>query len=201
MGVVYVLTNPVMPGLVKIGRTAQDDAKTRIAQLYTTGVPVPFTLEFAGKVNNEPEVESALHTAFNPYRVNPNREFFRIDPEQAIAILKLLHIEDTTLEISQQPSEIDTISVAAAEQQKARRPVFNFIEMGVPVGSIIKYIENEITVTTLDARRVQYGENAMYLAAVTRIIQGTDYYVSPLKMWTYNGIALNEIYEQTYSSN
>ena len=42
LSVVYVLTNPAMPGLVKIGRTDQDDANTRIAQLYTTGVPVPF---------------------------------------------------------------------------------------------------------------------------------------------------------------
>ncbi|WP_257305838.1 GIY-YIG nuclease family protein [Geothrix campi] len=201
MGFVYVLTNPVMPGLVKIGRTSQDDANTRIAQLYTTGVPVPFTLEFAGRVTNEQEVEMALHTAFNPYRINPNREFFRIGAEQAIAILKLIHIEDTTIEVSQQPTEIDTVSAAAAEQQKSRRPNFNFAEMGIPVGSELKSTYNDNVVTTLDARRVQYGENAMYLSAVTRMILGTDYYVSPLQLWTYNGSPLNEIYEQTYAIN
>ena len=41
LSIVYVLTNSAMPGLVKIGYTAQDDANSRIAQLYTTGVPVP----------------------------------------------------------------------------------------------------------------------------------------------------------------
>ena len=46
--IVYVLTNPAMPGLVKIGRTAGEDAGARIAQLYTTGVPVPFTLAVRG---------------------------------------------------------------------------------------------------------------------------------------------------------
>ena len=201
MGFVYVLTNPVMPGLVKIGRTAQDDANTRIAQLYTTGVPVPFTLEFAGRVTDEQEVETALHTAFNPYRINPNREFFRIGPEQAIAILKLIHIQDTTAEVNQQPTNIDTVSAAAAEQQRSRRPNFSFTEMGIPTGSELKSTHDDTLVTTVDARRVQYGENVMYLSAVTRIILGTDYYVSPLQVWTYNGKQLNEVYEQTYSSN
>ena len=39
---VYVLTNPAMPGLVKIGRTDSSDPTTRVTQLYPTGVPVPF---------------------------------------------------------------------------------------------------------------------------------------------------------------
>ena len=64
-----------MPGLVKIGRTSHNDANIRIAQLYTTGVPVPFTIEFAGRVPNAEEVEKALHTAFAPYRVNPRGSF------------------------------------------------------------------------------------------------------------------------------
>jgi len=38
--IVYVVTNPAMPGLVKIGYTSQADANDRIAQLYGTGVPV-----------------------------------------------------------------------------------------------------------------------------------------------------------------
>lgn len=75
---VYVLSNPAMPSLVKIGRTSHDDANIRIAQLYTTGVPVPFTLEFAARVQNAEEVEKAIHIAFGPYRINPKREFFAL---------------------------------------------------------------------------------------------------------------------------
>lgn len=71
--IVYVVTNPAMPGLVKIGYTTHNDANTRIGQLYTTGVPVPFELEFACKVKNAEKVEKALHIAFSPYRINPKR--------------------------------------------------------------------------------------------------------------------------------
>ena len=86
LSIVYVLANPAMPGLVKIGRTSSEEAVTRIAHLYSTGVPFPFKLEFACKVENPDEVEQSLHTAFAPNRVNPKREFFSIDPGQAIAI-------------------------------------------------------------------------------------------------------------------
>ena len=41
-GIVYVLTNSVMPGLVKIGMTTRLDIDTRMKELYSTGVPVPF---------------------------------------------------------------------------------------------------------------------------------------------------------------
>ena len=87
-GIVYLLTNPVMPGLVKIGMTAQEDIEKRMRELYTTGVPVPFECQFACKVKKGDcgKIEKALHTAFAPQRVNANREFFRIQVEQAKAI-------------------------------------------------------------------------------------------------------------------
>ena len=49
-GIVYLLTNSVMPGLVKIGMTTQEYIDKRMKELYTTGVPVPFECQFACKV-------------------------------------------------------------------------------------------------------------------------------------------------------
>ena len=71
-GIVYLLTNPYMPGLVKIGMTKQEDLEKRMKELYTTGVPVAFECQFACKVNNKDcaKIERALHTAFEPQRVN-----------------------------------------------------------------------------------------------------------------------------------
>lgn len=39
-GIVYVLTNPSMPGMVKIGMTERSEMDARLKELYTTGVPV-----------------------------------------------------------------------------------------------------------------------------------------------------------------
>jgi hypothetical protein len=196
--IVYVLTNPAMPGLVKIGRTSHDDASIRIAQLYSTGVPVPFTIEFAGRVPNAEEVEKALHTAFAPNRVNPKREFFRIDPEQAIAILKLLHTEDATTEILQQPTGLDQQSIAAAEHLKARRPPLNFEEMSIPIGSSLQSIHDDTIVTVVSPKKVRMGEEEMSLTAATRQVLGLEYSVAPSPHWTYQGRLLREIYEETY---
>ena len=88
---VYVLTNPAMPGIVKIGITGQEDAQDRIDQLYKhSGVPLPFECVIAIEVTegDAAKLEKALHTAFGPQRVNPKREFFQIDPYQAEAILR-----------------------------------------------------------------------------------------------------------------
>lgn len=38
-GVVYILTNPAMPDLIKIGFTTHEDVKKRMAQIYNSGVP------------------------------------------------------------------------------------------------------------------------------------------------------------------
>ena len=50
--IVYVLTNPAMPGLVKIGKTTQLEVEERMKQLYGTGVPVPFDCSFACQVKD-----------------------------------------------------------------------------------------------------------------------------------------------------
>lgn len=189
-----------MPGLVKIGYTTQDDANSRIAQLYTTGVPVPFELKYACKVQNAEEVEKALHIAFSPHRINPKREFFKIDPEQAIAILKLLHTEDATSEIERQPTTLDQESVIAAEQLKSKRPNMSFLEMGIPIGSELHYVHGTSTVTVSSAKRVRFNGEEVSLTAVTRQLLDIGYSVQPSPYWTYEGKRLKAIYEETYGN-
>lgn len=197
--IVYVLTNPAMPGLVKIGFTAQEEAETRIYQLYSTGVPVPFAVEYAATVENGENVESALHTAFAPNRVNPKREFFSIDPEQAIVILRLLETRDATSEIEDQGGAIDAESLAAGEQLRKRRPNMNFEEMGIPVGSELHYTQGGYVVTVVSPKKVKLGDEEMSLTAATRQVTGVDYDRPPALYWTLNGRLLRDIYNETYS--
>jgi len=94
-GIVYILSNPSMPDLVKIGKT--NDLSLRMAQLYKTGVPEKFKCVYAKKVDNYNEVEKHLHKGLLDKRVNPNREFFRIPEEQVVSLLKMLPGEDVTI--------------------------------------------------------------------------------------------------------
>ena len=198
LSIVYVLTNPAMPGLVKIGRTSYEEANARLAQLYSTGVPFPFKLEFACKVENPDEVEQALHLAFGPHRVNTRREFFSIEPEQAIAILKLLHVPDATLEVERAPSPIGTQEINAGAEFAARRPNLNFEEMGIPIGSQLFFTESEATVVVSTPKKVKQYDVDISLSAATRALLGLDYYVQPGPYGTFDGRSLRDIYNETY---
>ena len=83
---VYVLTNPSMPGLVKIGMTTKS-----VKELSSTGVPEPFQLYYACELGDglDPaEVERDMHELFAPYRHNQRREFFAVDPARVKLALK-----------------------------------------------------------------------------------------------------------------
>jgi len=77
-GYVYCLSNPCMPGILKIGMT-QDDPETRAAELSgATGVPLPFRVEISKRVARPFEKEQAMHELLSAlgFRVNDKREFF-----------------------------------------------------------------------------------------------------------------------------
>lgn len=198
LSIVYLLTNPSMPGLVKIGRTAQSDAQIRLDQLYTTGVPVPFELVFACRVPNSQEVEAALHVAFAPQRVNPKREFFRIEPDQALAILRLLHVEDATGTVEAQPSTISEQEQEATRALRARRPNLDFDIMGIPVGSELQCTRGDASVVVTGPRKVRLGGDEMSLTAATVTVLQLPYAVAPGPYWTYQGRLIRDWYEEAF---
>jgi hypothetical protein len=198
--VVYVLTNAAMLGLVKIGMTSQSDLELRLKQLYTTGVPVPFECYYACKVRSAKQVEDVLHFAFSGYRVNPNREFFRMEPEKVKAVLELVKIEEVTnyveKELTQNVPENDRV---ASEALKRRRPKMNFEEMQIPIGSVLLFRDSKTTVTVHDARTVSLNGEQLSLTAATQRILGSESSIQPSPHWSYNGKLLKDIYDETYS--
>lgn len=204
--IIYVLTNPAMPGLIKIGITGQADVEARMRQLYTTGVPVPFECNYACKVAEANEAEKALHFAFGDSRVNPNREFFRISPERVIAILKLLQTEEVTNQVSEEiESETDPEDRKSGERlkSKTRRPNLNFEELGISVGSILKFRDGDDEVKVIGDRKVEYKGEAVSLTAATRRILGhaDDYPLQPSPYWSFEGRRLIDIYEAYHSED
>lgn len=198
-GIVYILTNPAIPNMIKIGMTTHEDVKLRMAQIYTTGVPLPFECVYAAKVLNYEKVEKALHIAFGPDRINPKREFFEIDPMQAIAIIKLMEIEDVTPKVANEKEEVDEIDREAGEAYaKKKRPRFSFGEMNIPIGSELVCVANGESVSVSSDRSVIFRGTETSLTNATRTILNNGYHVAPGPYWTYNGKKLRDIYNETY---
>ncbi len=199
-GIIYILTNPIMPGIIKIGKTTQEDVKVRMAQLYSTGVPVPFDCEYAAKVKNIDEVERALHTAFGPDRVNPKREFFEIEANQAITIIKLLELENVSPLVEQEANVIDEVEIDAGKAYAQKRPKMNFIEMGIPIGSELVFNNNGEIAVVISEKSVRFRDEETSLTNATRLAlgEGYAYHVAPGPYWRYNGRKLRDIYNDTY---
>ena len=201
--IVYVLTNPAMPGLVKIGITSAANPQTRISQLYTTGVPLPFDCVIAVEVEDNPDggLEKALHAAFAPYRINPSREFFEIDPIQVEAILRVWPGKDVTPQVNKEvEDELDSGDREAVRRFKSSRPNLNFTEMGIPVGSTLVSLETDEEATVIADKKVRFRGEEMSLTAATRAVLELDRSVAPTPHWTYNNRTLKEIYDETYES-
>lgn len=197
--IVYVLTNPAMPGLVKIGKTTQLEVEDRMKQLYGTGVPVPFDCAFACQVKDATEVERALHFAFGNARINPNREFFRLEAERVIAVLRLLKVDEITTQFEQQlESETDAVDMqSAAKLKESRRPKMNFHQLGIAVGSVLQFKSGGAEVRVLGEKKVEYQGEECSLTAATRKVLGLaeDYPLQPSPYWLFEGKTVKEIYD------
>jgi len=87
---VYILTNDTMPGLVKIGYT-KNDPGVRAKQINAaTGVALDFNVEWAYSCFNGIELEQEVHKYLDSFRVNKNREFFRMTVEEAKSVIERL---------------------------------------------------------------------------------------------------------------
>jgi len=104
-GVVYALTNPAIPDLVKIGKTG--DLGNRLNQLYSTGVPAPFECLYAKEVDNPAYVEGKLHSALSSKRLNDKREFFAVDKHEVVCLFDLISGRDTTPNKEVEPDECE----------------------------------------------------------------------------------------------
>lgn len=202
-GIVYLLTNPVMPGLVKIGMTTREDIDARLKELYSTGVPVPFECQYACKVKKTDcaKIEKALHTAFAPQRVNANREFFRIQVEQAKVILELFNIEDITEEVTDEiENDLTAEDKVATQNAKPRRPSLNFYEMGMKQGEILTWKDDtSIFVVIKSERKVTYNGEEVSISALSAQLKGYNTkHISPGSYWLYKDRLLDDIYNDTY---
>ena len=116
-GVIYILANRYMPGLLKIGQTTRDP-ETRAREISrATGVPAEFEIIYDEIVSDVDGAEAAIHAQLAALRVNKLKEFFRIDVRTAIKIVqqtcKMFAVDEV--------SEADGVEILPQLEKRMRR--------------------------------------------------------------------------------
>jgi hypothetical protein len=191
--IIYVLTNEAMPGLVKIGLTT-DSIESRISSLSaTTSIPLPFECFFAAEVANCGKLEKQLHQLFSESRINPKREFFKVDPEKVVLAISIGDFKEITPGLPQ----VDLVEQAALEQAKARRPRLRLEALGINPGATLTFSRDEtITAMVLEGGRLNFnGEVMSSSAAALKALHGLGYSTpaaSGSGYWKFDGELLDE---------
>ena len=90
-GYVYILTNPSFrEDWVKIGKSSRP-VDVRSKELDNTAVPLPFEIFATMKTAKYNEAEKLVHRyieRFTNLRIRNNREFFNVQPEEALEIFR-----------------------------------------------------------------------------------------------------------------
>lgn len=97
-GHVYVISNIGSFGedVYKIGMTRRLEPEDRVRELGDASVPFPFDVHMMIYSEDAPKLETALHHALHKAqinRVNPRKEFFRVDLESIVDIVRKNHGE------------------------------------------------------------------------------------------------------------
>ncbi len=127
--------------------------------------------------------------------MNPKREFFRINPERVLSILKLVEEQDIT------PSR-DFVEDADEQQslnkERTRRSNFTFSSVGIPVGATLHFVRDEnITVKVVDDRNVDFEGKVTSLSQSSLTLLTRDYSwkastVAGPQFWVYENETLSE---------
>ena len=188
-GIVYVLTNAAMPELVKIGHhngTTTQSLQTRVDALYSgkdkTGVPLPFDIVHAFQVNNPAGKEQRLHEYLKKQRINPKREFFKVDQDEILRATALWD-DAVRLDIGKRPTnphiskgefEANTREQKKLKAKRAKRADFDFRAVGIRVGSRLTFSENpEETATVIDPqgrKNIRFRGKPHTLSGATKIL-------------------------------
>jgi len=176
---IYVFSNPSYINLLKIGCTSSiENVEKRRKELFTTAVPTEFHTEYAAEVYDAYHVESALHQAFNNYRVHSSREFFFIKPKVVIDLIREM----------QKPAKYKNNSVPIKSNISAE----SFIPASVQPGSTINFKHNnKIIAEVIDQTGVIFNGNLMSLTCLSS--QLTKSNEDPLQLWLFDNQLLSDI--------
>lgn len=95
LGYIYVMVNPSLPNLVKIGKTKRNPSDRAKELSSATGVPTPFIVVYEKEFHNCDRAEKEVHDILTArgYRTNESREFFTVPIPEAIDTILSIDVE------------------------------------------------------------------------------------------------------------
>lgn len=89
-GWLYVIANPAMPRVCKVGFTTREPEE-RAAELHDTGSPQPYHVVAKWHVDDVRAAERGAHAALARFRTDAGREWFALPADRAVRALDRLH--------------------------------------------------------------------------------------------------------------
>lgn len=127
-GVIYLMSNQSLEGIVKIGKTRTDQFESRMRGLEMDGYRVQkMKREFAIEVDNYDEIEKLLHDIFEKSCIDDS-ELFALDKELAIQLLSSLKGRIIYPKEAQQA--IFAKATTAVEEKRLYDEQYHFNRMG-----------------------------------------------------------------------
>ena len=139
------------------------------------------------------KLEKQLHQLFSESRINPKREFFKVDPEKVVLAISIGGFKEITPGLPQ----VDLVEQVALEQAKARRPRLRLEALGIKPGDTLTLSRDDsITANVLDGGKVDFiGEVMSPSAAALKALHSLGYSTpaaSGSSYWKFDGELLDE---------
>jgi hypothetical protein len=109
VGYVYVLSNPMIRGLLKVGFTCGSVDKRRRELSGATGVPSEFVIEYFQLSEDVEDIESLMHAELESYRIGENREFFKAPISEVISAIQR-HARSPAIRFQRSEDDVDDIN-------------------------------------------------------------------------------------------
>lgn len=207
-GFVYILTNKSFrDDWVKIGKSSRP-VDLRSKELDNTAVPLPFDIFATIQTEKYGEVERIIHKQIDrltDLRIRQNREFFNVQPDQALDILlDLAQALDDAVVMKYEDGKpyqvypvIDARKPKKIEKKEPRKP-FNFAMVGLKVGDIVTFDPLKIDVKVAGENKIEHENRLWSLSNFTATFipeemrNHSDAYQGP-KFFSYQGKTLWQI--------
>ena len=204
-GYIYILTNPSFPQYVKIGYA--DNVQNRVDQLNrSSAVPFAFRIYASYGVSHELS-DKILHSLIDT--LDPDirsietfkgktrtREFYKMSAEQAYQLLEAIAKISGTSDrlVKNKATQAELASEEEAEDDRVRKPAFDFYRYGIPEGSEIEFVrDHNIKAIVVDSKHVKFEDEVTSVSSLAQRLLHRNGQVQGTLHFLYNGKRLVDI--------